>query len=66
MHVEPANPEAEALAQNAMYIIPKAIGDVFDEVENSGRKIESRQPRDWPLQGFVAAPLPPSSGTRAT
>ena len=62
VHVEPANAEAEGLAQNAWYIVPKAVGDVYDEVEGSGRTIKSRQPADGPLKGFIAAPLPPELG----
>ena len=62
VHVEPANAEAEGLAQNAWYIVPKAVGDVYDEVEGSGRTIKSRQPADGPLEGFIAAPLPPELG----
>ena len=62
VHVEPANAEAEGLAQNAWYIVPKSVGDVYDEVERSSRTIESRQPADGPLEGFIAAPLPPELG----
>jgi hypothetical protein len=62
VHVEPANAEAEGLAQNAWYIVPKAVGDVYDEVEDSGRTITSRQPADGPLEGFIAAPFPPELG----
>jgi hypothetical protein len=62
VHVEPANAEAEAVAQNATYIVPMSIGDTWDEVKGSGRKIEYRSPTDRPLQAFVAAPLPPELG----
>jgi len=62
VHVEPANAEAAGLAQNAWYIVPKAVGDLYDEVEGSGRTIKSRQPADGPLEGFIAAPLPPELG----
>jgi hypothetical protein len=62
VHVEPANAEAEGFAQNAWYIVPKTVGDVYDEVAGSGRTIKSRQPADGPLEGFIAAPLPPELG----
>jgi Domain of unknown function (DUF4157) len=62
VHVEPANAEAEAVAENATYIVPMSIGDTWDEVKGSGRKIEYRSPTDRPLQAFVAAPLPPELG----
>jgi hypothetical protein len=62
LHVEPANAEAAAVAQNAWYIVHKEIDSVYEEVEGTGRAITSRQPPDGRLESFTAGPFPPELG----
>jgi hypothetical protein len=62
LHVEPANAEAAAVGQGALYIVHKSIGEVYDEVTAQGRTITSRVPPDGTLQAFTAAPFPPELG----
>jgi hypothetical protein len=62
LHVEAANAEAAAVAQNALYIVHKSIGDVYDEVKGQGRAITSRQPSEGSVEAFSAGAFPPELG----
>lgn len=62
LHVEPANAEAAAVAQAALYIVHKSIDSVYEEIQGQGRAITSRQPPEGQLQRFTAGAFPPELG----
>jgi hypothetical protein len=54
--VVPANIDAQRSAEVSAYQINQEIDDVLEEVQQGGRPITDRQPRDGPLNSFVAGP----------
>jgi hypothetical protein len=56
--VEPANADAERASMVSSYEINRSIGDVLDEVQEGGRPIIRRDPKEGRLESFVAGPEP--------